>query len=413
MDQQFRYFVGIDWGTENHCVVLLDREGRAVEQYNVTHSGDGLFSLVERLNRRTLCDAAEVAVGIEVAWGALVETLVESGFAVFSINPKQVDRFRDRFTVAGAKDDGRDALVLAGSLRTDRKSYKRVEVEPPQVIRLRELARFEEELKIELRRVTNRLWQQLHRYYPQLLKLSPGAAEPFIWDLLDAAPTPLQGAQLSLERVEGILKSHRIRRVTAQEVLVVLGAAPLVLAPGAAEAATEHVSFLIPHIRLLDQQLRDATRRIKEILLTLTASDAAEDEAPSDAALMLSIPGIGPAVAATLLTEAARPIRDRDCQALRCYSGTAPITRQSGKRKSIQMRYACNPRLRKALYHWASTSINCDRRSRQRYDALRAAGHQHARALRGLSDRLLQLLISMLKHQSAFAPERRNLTPAA
>ena len=124
------------------------------------------------------------------------------GFAVFSINPKQVDRFRDRLTVAGAKDDGRDALVLAGSLRTDRKSYRRVEVDSPQIIRLRELARFEEELKIELRRVTNRLWQQLHRYYPQVLKLSPAADERFVWDLLNAAPTPVEGARLSLDRVE-------------------------------------------------------------------------------------------------------------------------------------------------------------------------------------------------------------------
>jgi hypothetical protein len=37
----------------------------------------------------------------------------------FSINPKQLDRFRDRHTVAGAKDDQRDAFVLADSLRTD------------------------------------------------------------------------------------------------------------------------------------------------------------------------------------------------------------------------------------------------------------------------------------------------------
>jgi hypothetical protein len=43
-----------------------------------------------------------MAVAIEVA--ALVETLVVDGFGLLSINPKQVDRFRNRFTVAGAKD---------------------------------------------------------------------------------------------------------------------------------------------------------------------------------------------------------------------------------------------------------------------------------------------------------------------
>ena len=54
-----------------------------------------------------------MAVAIEVAWGALVETLIENRFVVFSIDPKQVDRFRDRLTVAGAKDDSISALVLA------------------------------------------------------------------------------------------------------------------------------------------------------------------------------------------------------------------------------------------------------------------------------------------------------------
>ncbi len=83
-----------------------------------------------------------------------METLLDRGFAVSSINPKQVDRFRDRFTVAGAKDDTRDALVLASSLRTDRRSFRLVEIDSPEIIRLRELSRFEDELKVELRRTT-------------------------------------------------------------------------------------------------------------------------------------------------------------------------------------------------------------------------------------------------------------------
>ncbi len=112
-----------------------------IEQYNAVHSGEGLVALVAKLKHVTVCEPSQVAVAIEVAWGALVGTLSESGFIVFSINPKQLDRFRDRFTVAGAKDDSRDALVLASSLRTDSKSYKRVEIDSPDMIRLRELSR--------------------------------------------------------------------------------------------------------------------------------------------------------------------------------------------------------------------------------------------------------------------------------
>jgi len=407
LDQIFQYFVGIDWGTQFHCVVLLDSQGQTIEQYIAEHSGEGLSALVERLKRRTNCDPTEVAIGIEVGWGALVETLVENGFTLFSINPKQVDRFRDRFTVAGAKDDSRDALVLASSLRTDQKSYKQVQVDSPGILRLRELARFEEELKTELRRTTNRLWQQLHRYYPQILKLSPAADDRFIWDLLSKVPTPQKGAKITRARLALVLAAHRITRFTVEGVLSILRATPLSLADGAAEAACEHVLLLLPQIVLMDQQLRDVGSRIRKILRSWMEANQGEGAPPCDASLVLSIPGIGPAVAAALLTEASRPIRERDYQALRCYAGTAPVTKQSAKRKTVGMRRACSPRLRRAVYYWASTSINCDIRSRQQYDRLRASGHQHARALRGVADRLLQVLIAMLKSSTLFDPLRR------
>jgi transposase len=407
LDQQYRYFVGIDWGTQTHCVVLLNLDGRVIEQYDAVHSGEGLRMLVERLRGRTNGPSAEIAIAVEVSWGALVETLVENGFSVFSINPKQVDRFRDRFTVAGAKDDSRDALVLASSLRTDQRSYKRVELDAPEIIRLRELSRFEEELKTELRRTTNRLWQQLHRYYPQTLALSPAADDRFIWDLLSQAPMPEKGAKLSRSRLQRIFKAHRISKFTIEDAIAILRAPSLALAAGAAEAASEHVLLLLPQIALLDQQLRDVGRRIKQILQTCTEEATGDGKTPTDASLILSIPGIGPGIAATLLTEASRPIRERDYQALRCYAGTAPVTKQSAKRKTVSMRQACSARLRQAVYHWSTRSIISDSRSRQQYDQSRASGQHHPRALRGLADRLLRLLISMLKKGEKYNPARR------
>ena len=408
MEQSFQYFVGIDWGTQTHRIAMMDSNGRVIEQFDAEHSGEGLVVLVSKLKQRTACEPALVAIGIEVAWGALVETLVESGFTVFSINPKQVDRFRDRFTVAGAKDDARDALVLASSLYTDGQSYRRVEIDSPELIRLRELSRFQDELKIELRRITNRLWQQLHRYYPQMLAISPAADDRLMWDLLEAAPTPAEGRKMSSLRVQRILKAHRIRKLSVDEVHTALKTAPLVLAPGAAEAASEHVQFLLPQVKLLEEQLREVSNRIKNLLNAMIEVNAETNQPPCDAGLILSIPGIGPAVAAALLTEASRPIRERDYEALRCYAGTAPVTRQSGKRRTVGMRQACSPRLRNAVFYWATSSLCCDSRSRRHYDALRAAGHLHARALRGLADRLLGVLVALLKTQTPFDRARRD-----
>lgn len=77
---------------------------------------------------------------------------------------------------------------------------------------------------------------------------------------------------------------------------------------------------------LIDQQLREVGRRIKDILKSWTNKTTEGGELPSDASLVLSIPGVGPTVVSTLRTEASRPIRERDYQSLRCYAGTAPIT---------------------------------------------------------------------------------------
>jgi len=94
---------------------------------------------------------------------------VEHGFTVFSINPKQLDRFRDRYSPAAAKDDSRGAFLLADALRTDMHCFRAVRLDEPVMIRLRELSRLDDELAEEQNRATNRLREQFHRFFPQLL----------------------------------------------------------------------------------------------------------------------------------------------------------------------------------------------------------------------------------------------------
>ena len=129
---------------------------------------------------------------------------------------------------------------------------------------------------------------------------------------------------------------------------------------------------------------------------------------PSDVKLLLSLPGAGRLVTATLFAEASRLLAERDYHGLRAYTGIAPVTGQSGKRAAVLMRYGCNIRLRNAVYHWSRVSMQRDPRSREHYHRLRSNGHSHGRALRGLADRLLALLCAMLKSQTLFDPARRN-----
>jgi transposase len=407
----FQYCVGIDWGTQQHRVCLMNHDGKVVDECWIEHGGDGLAEMVVWLRNKSSCLPGEVAVAIEVPRGAIVETLMEHSFCVFSINPKQLDRFRDRYSPAGAKDDRRDAFVLADSLRTDLHCFHAVRQDDPTVIRLRDLSRLDDDICHEQNRVTNQFREQLYRFFPQLVKLSPSADEPWLWDLFQAAPLPAKAAKLSESRVARILGDHRIRRLDAAQVRAALAGTPLTLAPGTVEAARERALFLLPRLRLLRQQRADIAKRIDSILGELSAPRADDAEDPTkehrDAAILLSLPGVGRQTAATMLSEASQAIAERDYHALRCYVGAAPITIQSGKKKIVIMRRGCNERLRNALYHWSRVSIACDPASKEAYARMRAAGHSHGRALRGLGDRCLEVLVSMLKHNALYDPQRR------
>ena len=155
----------------------------------------------------------------------------------------------------------------------------------PQLLLLRELSRAEETLLEDFRRSANRLRDQLHRFYPQMLQLCSAADESWLWDLIDLAPTPAHAALLSEEQVQRVLKTHRIRRVKAKEVLTCLQAPALPVAPGAAEAAQAHCGFLLPCLRVLAEQLQACSQQVSALLHTL-AEEPGEGEGPSDVAIV-------------------------------------------------------------------------------------------------------------------------------
>ena len=409
MKQQFDLFVGIDWGSEQHRVCVVNPDGDIVDQKWIEHSGQSLAELVTWLRSKTSASPGKIAIAIELPRGPVVETLMEQGFAVFSINPKQLDRFRDRYSPAGAKDDSRDAFVLGDSLRTDMHCFHAVRLDEPAVIRLRELSRLDEDLRQEQNRLQNQLREQWHRYFPQLLKLSSAADEPWVWDLFQAAPLPAKAAKLPESRIQRILSKNRIRRIDAPKVHAILAATPLAVAPGAAEAASEHALLLLPRLRLLQQQRGGIAKKLDVVLEQLATPDQTSGEPVEhrDAEVLLSLPGVGRQIAATMLGEASQAIAERDYHGLRCYTGAAPITRQSGKKKIVLMRQGCNERLRNALYHWARVSVVCDPKSKAQYAEMRHKGQSHGRALRGIADRWLDVLISMLTHHTLYDPKRR------
>jgi transposase len=401
------WFAGVDWASTAHQVGLVDARGKPAGERAFEHGGEGLARLCDWLLERTGAAPREIAVAIETPHGPVVETLLERGFAVHAINPKQLDRFRDRHTVAGAKDDRRDAGVLADALRTDPHRFRRLAASAPALVELREWSRAAEELQQERTRLSNRIRQQLWRYYPQVLDLGDDVAADWLLDLWDLAPTPADAARLRRAPVARALAGHRIRRIGPNEALDILRRPAVTVAPGAAEAAVARIRLLAARVRLVNAQLREAHRRLDDLCERIADDGGRSHGASTDAAILRSLPGVGRVVLATLLSEAGEPLARRDHDALRNLCGVAPVTRRSGKRMVVTMRRAAHVRLRLALYHWSRVAIQRDPASRARYSELRGRGHSHARALRSVADRLLSVACAMLRTGTHFRPDVR------
>ena len=86
----YDWFVGIDWGSQQHQVYVVDRDRRRVGERVVDHDGASLAQLAAWLWTVSAGQPQQVAVAIEVPRGVIVEGLVERGFHVFAINPKQL-----------------------------------------------------------------------------------------------------------------------------------------------------------------------------------------------------------------------------------------------------------------------------------------------------------------------------------
>jgi transposase len=406
MNPVYRLFVGIDWATEEHEVSVISDSCEKLDSFRIANGATGLLELSKRLAKAVHDDLETMAIAIEMPRGPVVETLVERGFHIFSINPKQLDRFRDRHAVSGAKDDRLDAFVLADSLRTDRHCFHRIQLSSEEMIILREMSRLDEDLAQSRNRLTNQIREQVMRFHPDLLKLSPSADEPWFWDFLEATGDSGKADSFTLAKTRNLLARHHIRRHTAQDVLQEAKADRVIVAPGTTAAAMLHIKAAIAQMRVVDEQRKQVRKEITALLGKLAAPEAGTDKA-SDVTIILSVPGIGNLVAATLLAEASQALTELDYKALRAYSGIAPVTKRSGKRLSVIMRQACNERLLNAIYHWSRVSIQKDDISKKKYAALGAKGHSHGRALRTVGDSLLRQLFSMLKHRSIHDPSRR------
>ena len=311
-------FCGIDWSEAAHDVAVVDETGRLLARRRIADDAAGFTALTELLAGYA-GRPERVDVAIETGRGLLVAALRAAGHRVFAINPKAVDRYRDRHGVAGAKSDPGDARVLADILRTDRDRHRPLPADSDLAAAVGVLARAHQDAVWARVQDANRLRSLLREFFPAALTAFADLTTNTALAVLAAAPTPTAAARLSRANLTGLLRvAGRGTRPTEAARLAEIFTVDQLRQPPVVEAAMGQA------VRAIVRTLTAANQSISDLEAALAA---AFDQHP-DGEILRSLPGLGPILAARVLSEFGDdPTRFPDPASRRAYAGTAPITR--------------------------------------------------------------------------------------
>lgn len=384
-------FVGLDWGNAHHQVCVLNSAGRVLEQGKVAHDVAGMRDLEVRLGRHGLV----VGVAIERSEGLLVEALQAQGHRLFCVSPKMSARARERYRLAPTKSDAFDAFVLADSLRHEHRYWRSLAVPSSLLAELRALTRDRERLVWNQRDTENQLRAIVQTYHPAVLHLFSTLDRDISLAFLRAYPTPVHARRLGPARMKQFTGRRGYSGRTRPEVLVQRLRANLL---SASEGTTAGKAFsmllFVEQLELLNAQVREITARIRDRLAQ-----------HPDATIFLSFPGMGDITAATLLAEIGEDrARFPTADVLLAETGTAPVTRSSGRSRTVRLRYAANKRMRHAIDWWTFVSVRENDWAGQAYQQARARGQHHNRALRGIGARWTRILWRAWTDRTTYDP---------
>jgi transposase len=382
-------FCGIDWAEDHHDIALVDRSGQLLARRRISDDAAGLTALLSLLAEHGDSPDDPVPVAIETPRGLLTACLRVTGRKVYPVNPMAVARYRDRHSVAGRKSDHGDAVVLANILRTDMHAHRPLSADSELAQAIAVLARAQQDAVWDRTAAHNKLRSHLREYFPGFLAAFTdargGITRPEARAILAAAPTPAAAAKLTAAQLRALLKkAGRSRGIDT-------------------EAQRLRDAFRAGQMRQLPLVEQAMGRQAVALLRQLDAACASADDLEAaaiesfnqhpDAGIITSFPGLGALTGARVLAETGDDrSRFSDARGLKAYAGAAPITRASGKTKSVTHRRVKNNRLAAAGYIWAFSALSASPGARGHYDRRRDAGDRHAAAQRNLFGRLLGCL---------------------
>jgi transposase len=396
-EPQFAALVGIDWADQKHAWCLQAAGTTQRESGEVEHTPEAVEAWVGQLCQRF--GNRPIAVAVEQVKGALVFMLSKYELLhLFPVAPAMSASMRDALYPSGAKDDPRDAELLLDLLMKHRDKLRRLAPDSEATRRVQNLVEERRNLVDEKTAQTNRLTNHLKIYFPQMLGWFDRLDTELVCALLERWPTLEELQKVPPARLRTFFRKHRCRdqELIERRMVGIQQAIPATRDKAVIEAKSAVVKVSVQLIRSLARGIADLDRKIEEAAA-----------AHPDFFIFESLPGAGAALAPRLLAAfGSQRERYANAEEVQAYTGIAPVTERSGKKKWVHFRWACPKFLRQTFHEWAGHSIAHSQWARNYYQQQRERGKGHHAAVRGLAFKWIRIVFRCWKDEVVYDENR-------
>jgi transposase len=402
-EPEFVAFVGVDWADQKHVWCLQAADSGQRESGELEHKPEVVEAWVSELCQRF--GHGPIAVAVEQVKGALVYMLRKyECLHLYPVPSTMSASMREALYPSGAKDDPRDAELLLELLVLHRDKLRRLTPDNEVTRRVQNLVEERRKLVDEKTAQLNRLIGYLKAYFPQMLEWFAKLDSRLACDFLERWPSLEELQTVPVGEVKRFFRHRRGRHgeLTEWRMQGIRQAMPAVGDRAVIEAKRTMVQVIAQLLRTLLEGIATLDRKIAEAA-----------EAHPDFFIFQSLPGAGAALAPRLLA-ALGSQRDRYASAaeVQKYSGIAPVTERSGKKKWVHFRWACSKFLRQSFHEWAGHSISQSVWARAYYQRQRERGKEHHAAVRALAFKWIRIVFRCWQDRVAY-DETRYLTALA
>jgi transposase len=392
-EPQFAAFVGLDWADQKHAWCLQAVGATQRESGEVEHTPETVEAWVGQLCQRF--GNRPIAVAVEQVKGALVFMLSKYELLhLFPVGPAMSASMRDALYPSGAKDDPRDAELLLDLLLKHRDKLRRLAPDSEATRRVQNLVEERRNLVDEKTAQTNRLTNHLKIYFPQMLGWFDRLDTELVCALVERWPTLEELQKVPPARLRAFFRKHRCRdqELIERRMVGIQQAIPATRDGAVIEAKSAVVKVSAQLIRSLVRGIADLDRKIEEAAA-----------AHPDFFIFESLPGAGAALAPRLLAAfGSQRERYANAEEVQAYTGIAPVTERSGKKKWVHFRWACPKFLRQSFHEWAGHSIAHSQWARSYYQQQRERGKGHHAAVRGLAFKWIRIVFRCWKDEVVY-----------